>query len=94
MKISRELIEKVSRVARLNLHEEEKELFMKDFKDVLEAFAKIKDVDVSNIELSVHPIKFENVLREDKAEKSLEEKDVFLNTNHKEKRFFKGPRIL
>lgn len=94
MKIDKELIEKVSRVARLNLHEDEKEGFLKDFKDVLDAFSKIKDVNVSNVELSVHPIKFENVLREDKVKKSLDEKDIFLNTKHKEKRFFKGPRIL
>ena len=94
MKINKELIEKVSKIARLNLHEEEKEEFLKDFKDVFEAFDKIKNINVSDVDLSVHPVKFENVFREDKTEKSLDEKEIFLNTKHKEKRFFKGPRIL
>jgi len=94
MKIDKELIEKVAKISRLNLNEEEKEIFLKDFKDVLENFSKISRVDVINVELSVQPVKFENVLREDKVENSLDEKDVFLNTKHKEKGFFKGPKIL
>lgn len=94
MKIDKELIEKVAKISRLNLSEENKEDFIKDFEEVLKLFSKIKETDTRGIELSVQPVKVENVLREDKAEKSLDEKDIFLNAEHKEKRFFKGPRIL
>ena len=94
MKIDKELIEKVAKVSRLNLSEEEKEQFINDFKDVLNNFSVISKVNTDKIELSVQPVKFENVFREDKIEKGISNKDVFLNADHNEKDFFKGPRIL
>ena len=94
MKIDKELIERVAKVSRLNLSEEEKEQFIDDFKDVLNTFSVISKVNTEKIELSVQPINVENVFREDKTGKSLSEKEVFQNTNYKEKGFFKGPRIL
>ena len=68
--------------------------FVKDFKNILELFSKISKINTDNVELGVQPIKVENVFREDKIGKSLNEKEVFQNTNYKEKGFFKGPRIL
>ena len=94
MKIDKELIEKVAKISRLNLSEKDKEGFIKDFKDILEMFSKVNKLDTNNVELSVQPIKIENVFREDKVKKSLDEKEVFLNSKYKEKGFFKGPRIL
>ena len=94
MKVDKELIERAAKVSRLNLTEKDKEVFIKDFKDILEMFSKVNKVDTNNIELSVQPVKIENVFREDKVEKSLDEKEVLLNSEHNEKRFFKGPRIL
>lgn len=94
MKINKELIEKVAKIARLNLNEEEKECLITDFKNILDIFDKIKTVDTNNIDLSVQPIKAENVFREDNVKDSLNLKEVFSHTDHKEKELFKGPRIL
>ena len=94
MKIDRKLIEKVAKISRLNLKEDEKDGFIKDFNAILDVFSKIKDVDTSNIEISVQPVKVENVFREDIVKKSLNEKEVFLNSDKTEKGYFKGPRIL
>ena len=94
MKINKELIEKVAAISRLNLSEEEKEQFIKDFKDVLETFSKISKADTSEVDLSVQPFEVENVFREDKAAKGLSENETFQNTKYKEKGFFKGPRII
>ena len=94
MKIDKEIIERVARVARLNLSEEEKKEFAGDFEEVLRNFSKIDKVKTEKEEISVQPVKVENIFREDKTGKCLKEKDIFLNTEHKEKGFFKGPRIL
>lgn len=94
MKIDKELIERVAKVSRLHLSEEEKEQFIIDFKEVLKVFSSIDKINTEKIELSVQPIKIENVSREDSIKKSLSIKDVFLNSENKEKNFFKGPRIL
>ena len=94
MKINKELIEKVAKIARVNLNEKEKDEFIKEFNDILDIFSKISKVSTDNIELSVQPVKVENKFREDKVGKCLSEKEVFLNAEHKEKGFFKGPKIL
>jgi len=94
MKIDSELIEKVAKISRLTLNEKEKEDFVGDFKDILEIFSKIGKENTDNIELSVQPVKIENITREDKIGKCLSEKEIFQNTEHKEKEFFKGPKIL
>ena len=94
MKIDRDLIEKVAKISRLTLSEKEKEDFVRDFKDILDIFSRIGKENTDKIELSVQPVKIENVTREDKIGKCLSEKDVFQNTEFKEKDFFKGPRIL
>ena len=39
MKIDKELIENVAKLARLELTDKEKELFVKDFKDILDSFS-------------------------------------------------------
>ncbi len=94
MKIDRELIEKVAKISRLNLKDEEKEQFIKDFKDIIDTLSKLNKINTDNVELSVQPVRVENVFREDNIEKSLDEKEIFLNAKHKEKGFFKGPKIL
>lgn len=94
MLITKELIEKVAKIARLKLNEKEKSNFITDFENILGLFSKLKNIDTKDIEISVQPVKSNNIFREDKVEKSLNEKEVFQNTELKEKGFFKGPRIL
>ena len=94
MKIDKELIERVAKVSRLRLSEEEKKQFINDFKDVLNTFSVISKINTEKIDLSVQPVKVENVFRDDKIKENLSNKDIFLNADHKEKEFFKGPRIL
>lgn len=92
MEIEEETLKHVAKIARLNLSEDEVKKFKEQLSQVLEAFKKIDEVDVSNLEPSFHPIEIKNVMREDKAEKW--EWDPFENTTHKEGKYFKGPRIV
>jgi aspartyl-tRNA(Asn)/glutamyl-tRNA(Gln) amidotransferase subunit C len=57
----------VARLARLNLTDEETELFQKQLGDVLKYAEKLREVDVSNVEAAAHALPIFNVFREDAA---------------------------
>ena len=94
MKVNKELIEEVAKNARLELTEEEKELFVKDFQEILEAFKKLDECNTENTEPAFHPIELKDHLREDKVEESLSQKEALQNTKHKSAGFFLGPKTL
>lgn len=90
--VDKDLVNHVASVARLNLSEEEIEKFTQQLKDVLEAFKTLDEVNTDKVKPSFHPQKISDVYREDKAEKF--DWDPLANTKHKEKKYFKGPRII
>ena len=55
----------VAKLARLNLSDEETELFQKQLGDVLKYAEKLREVDVSNVEAAAHALPIFNVFRED-----------------------------
>ena len=91
MKIDKELIKRVSNNARLNLTEKEIEEFIPQFKDILNVFSKISEVNTDNVKVSIHPIEIKNSMREDITEKCITQEDALKNTKHKKDGYFKGP---
>jgi aspartyl-tRNA(Asn)/glutamyl-tRNA(Gln) amidotransferase subunit C len=55
----------VSKLARLNLSDEETKLFQKQLADVLKYAEKLREVDVSRVESAAHAVPMFNVFRED-----------------------------
>src|SRR6266566_3931446 len=55
----------VSKLARLNLTDQETQLFQKQLADVLKYAEKLREVDVSHVEAAAHAIPVFNVFRED-----------------------------
>lgn len=94
VKIDRKLLLKVSENARLNLSEDEIKEFLPQLKEILEAFSKLNELDVSSEKPSFQPLELKNVSREDKAEKCLSQKDVLSNTQHKKDGYFLGPKVV
>ena len=91
-KIDKKLVEHVAKIARLDLTDKEIEKFSKQLENILQAFKQIDEVDTSGVEPSFHPQELKNVWREDKAEPW--KWDPLENTKHKEKKYFKGPKIV
>lgn len=55
----------VAKLARLNLTDDETQLFQKQLGDVLHYAEKLRQVDVSHVEAATHAIPVFNVFRED-----------------------------
>ena len=90
-KVDRQLLEHLCDVSRLKLSEEELERFTGQLQVILEAFKELDEVDTDGVEPSFHPSELKNVLREDEA--SPWDWDPMGNTQHREGKHFKGPRI-
>lgn len=70
--ISKEEVQHIAKLARLGLAPKEIEKLEKELSKILDYMAKLKEVDISKVEVMRHAIPIENVMREDqpKAEKS------------------------
>ena len=92
---SKDILEHVSKLALLDLTEEEKDKFSKQLTELLSYFKKLNDLDTTNVKPMTHPIEdLKNVFREDKTWDSLTNEEALQNATHKREGFFKAPRIL
>ncbi len=92
---SKETIDYLSKLALVDLTEEEKKKFSKQLGDIIAYFKKLNDLDTSKVKPTTHAIEgLKNVFREDKPWKSLSNEEALKNAEHKLKGYFKAPRIL
>lgn len=92
--IDKEKVRHVAKIARINLTEEEIDKFSRQLNDVIESFTILDELNVEDILPSFHPIRTENVLRDDNISKCLNQKEVFDLACHKEDEYFKAPKIV
>ncbi len=91
--ISAETVRHVASIAKITLSDEEVKQFQKDLAEVLVSFKELDKVK-TNEEASFHPMEIKDVLREDQPEECLPQSKALENTAHKEKGFFKGPKVV
>lgn len=84
----------VSKLARLNLTEEETARFQKQLTDVLEYAEKLSKVDVSHVEAAAHGVPMFNVFREDKPCDWLSADEALSNAPHKANQLFVVTKVV
>jgi len=95
VEFSKEKIRYVSKLALLDLTEEEEEKLSGQLNNIISYFKKLENLDTEGIEPTRHPIEgLNNVLREDEVWEGLSQKEALKNTENKKDGFFKAPRIL
>jgi aspartyl-tRNA(Asn)/glutamyl-tRNA(Gln) amidotransferase subunit C len=78
----------VSKLARVNLTEEEAQLFQKQLGDVLKYAEKLGEIDVSHVEAAAHAIPVFNVFREDFSRDWFTADEALSNAPHKANQLF------
>ena len=78
----------VSKLARLNLSDEETQLFQKQLADVLEYAEKLGEVDVSHVEAAAHAVPMFNVFREDEPRDWFTAEEALANAPQKANQLF------
>ena len=78
----------VSKLARLNLSDEETQLFQKQLADVLTYAEKLGEVDVSHIEAAAHAVPMFNAFRKDEPGKCFTAEEALANAPQKANQLF------
>ncbi len=91
--LSREDVIHVAHLARLDLTDDEVELFTAQLRTVLDHAADVAALDLSHLPPSSHPIALENVLRADVPVPSLDREEVLAAAPDVEDHRFRVPRI-
>ena len=91
MAISRDEVLHVARLARLELGEDEIERFTEQLSAILEAVAKVSELDLAGVEPTAHPLDVVNVWAEDEPRPSIPVDDALANAPDRHGGFFKVP---
>lgn len=93
-RITREDVEYVARLARLELSADEVELFTGQLADILEHAADIESLDVGDVPPTAHPLPMVNVLRPDVVVPSVDRDEVLAQAPAAEAGQFRVPPVL
>jgi aspartyl-tRNA(Asn)/glutamyl-tRNA(Gln) amidotransferase subunit C len=92
--ISKEEVEHIAWLARIELTEMEKDLFTEQFNRILDYFRKIDEAKTEELPPTYHVLGLVNVFRKDEVGEPLPKDEPLKNAPKKEDRFFKSPRIV
>jgi aspartyl-tRNA(Asn)/glutamyl-tRNA(Gln) amidotransferase subunit C len=91
MAITRDEVLHVARLARLELTDDEIDRFTDQLSAILEAVAKVSELDLSDVEPTAHPLDLVNVWAEDAPRPSLPVDEALANAPDRHDGFFKVP---
>ena len=91
--ITKEDVEHIGWLARIDINEQEKVEFMKKLNSVLEYFGQLDELPTEHIIPTYHVAEIYNVFREDVIEECLPQEIVLANTEYKEEGTFRVPKI-
>jgi len=94
MKITKDQVEYVARLAYLELTEEEKETFTHQLDSILSYMEKLNELDTRDIEPTSHVLPIKNVFREDQVKPSLPLDKALANAPDPKNGFFRVPRVI
>lgn len=92
--LSREDIEKVAYLSRLELSDEEKDKLTGHINRLLENFQELQELDTDDVEPTSHTIPVFNVLRKDEVKPSLSTEEVLANGPQVADDCFVVPRVV
>ena len=94
MRLSIDEVEKVAKLARLEITEAEKEAFSEQLSSILTYMDQLKGLDTEGVEPTATVLEQTNVFREDEVRPSLPVEQALANAPEQGDGFFSVPRIL
>jgi aspartyl-tRNA(Asn)/glutamyl-tRNA(Gln) amidotransferase subunit C len=92
--ITKEEVEHVGWLARIEIHESEAQAYAEKLNAVLDYFSQLDEVDTENVPPTYHVADIINVFREDVIKPSMPQEEVLSNTEKKQEGNFLAPRIM
>ena len=94
MEITRETVDYVAHLARIDLNSKELENLSRQLQDILNFIDKLKKLEVEKINPTSHILEINNVLRDDILNDSLTLEKTLINAPDKLDNFFVVPKII
>ena len=94
MEISKQQVEHVAKLARLEVSEDEKAMFARQLSAILTYMDQLKEVDTEGVEPTATVLPTENVWREDAVKPSLTQEQALANAPDQTDGFFRVPKII
>jgi aspartyl-tRNA(Asn)/glutamyl-tRNA(Gln) amidotransferase subunit C len=94
MKITKQEVEHVAKLARLELSEQEKERVTDQLSNILTYIETLNELDTTAVEPTSHVLNINNVMRDDVPGASLAQERALANAPEKAAGHFKVPKII
>jgi aspartyl-tRNA(Asn)/glutamyl-tRNA(Gln) amidotransferase subunit C len=94
MKISREEVLHIARLARVALSEEEVDRFSEQLSNLLEHFEVLQQVDTENVPPTAQSVALHDVMREDKVRPSYPPDEILANAPRRDEDCFRVKPVL
>ena len=94
MKLSREEVLHIARLARLGLSEAEIDKMREQLSNILENFEILKQVDITGVPPTAQSIALQSVMRDDEVAPSLPSDEILANAPRREGDFFRVRAVL
>ncbi len=94
MKLSREEVLYIARLARLGLTKAEVDRLSEQLSNILENFEVLQQVDTTGVPPTAQPNTLQNVLKEDEVKPSLPQNEVLANAPRKDGELFRVRAVL
>jgi len=92
--ITKEDVDHVALLARLELAGEEREMYTRQLNGILEHFQSLQELDTENVQPTAHVLPLKNVYREDWVGQHMPREDALANCPDRDENYFKVPRII
>ena len=94
MKITNEIIDHISHLARLEFNGDDKAEIKADMEKIISFMDQLKKVETDDIKPLVSVSENNNILREDIAIKTIDKAEAFANAPKKDSDYFRIPKVL
>ena len=93
-KISASDVRKVANLARLELPEDQIEIYTAQLEEILSYVDLLQEIDTQNIPPTTRAVEVVNAMREDLVKSDCSREDILNQAPHREGDFFRVPKIL
>ena len=94
MRISRQQVQHVAELSRIQLSEQEEELFLSQLGRILSYVEKLNELNTDDVDMAFHTWDLQNVFREDIRRESLPRGAALANAPERTGKAYKVPRVI
>lgn len=94
MELSKDDVEHVAQLARIELTDSEKEKYSQELSAIIDYVSELDEAPTTDVETIEQIVNLKNITRDDKVKPSLANKEVLANAPQKEDGFIKTKKIL